>query len=90
MNSVEVNQSLYKAAEEGNLTKLNEAIDAGADKDYQSPEELKSPAEKGGNFYIWGIKNTSLHVACLRGFIPLVRRLLDINAEVNATNEVSL
>ncbi len=88
MNSEEANKSLYAAADEGNLFKLNEAIDAGADKDYQSPEKLSILAENGNYHTIWGIKNTSLHIACLRGFIPLVRRLLDINANVNATNEV--
>ncbi len=88
MNSEEANESLYAAADEGNLFKLNEAIGAGADKDYQSREKLSIPSKNGRYLTLWGIKNTSLHVACLRGFVPLVRRLLDINANVNATNEV--
>ena len=82
MNPTEANESLYAATEEDNLPKLNEAIDAGADTEYKSPKELP---------YILAVKNnTSLHVACLRGFMPIVLRLLEINARVNATTEVSL
>ena len=87
MNPAEANESLYAATEEDNLPKLNEAIDAGADTEYKSPKELR---DKEGNT-IEGYENgTSLHVACLRGFMPIVLRLLEINARVNATNQVSL
>ena len=86
MNPAEANESLYAATEEDDLPKLNKAIDAGADTEYKSPKELR---DKEGHI-IWGSgKNTSLHVACLRGFMPTVLRLLEINARANATNEVS-
>ena len=87
MNPAEANESLYAATEEDNLLKLNEAIDAGADPEYKSPKELR---DKEGNIIKGSENNTSLHVACLRGFIPIVLRLLEINARVNASNEVSL
>ena len=87
MNPAEANESLYAATEEDNLPKLNEAIDAGADTEYKSPKELR---DKEGNIFYRSGNNTSLHVACLRGFMPIVLRLLEINARVNATNQVSL
>ena len=80
------NEMLFTAAEEDNLPKLNEAIDAGADTEYKSPKELRG---KKGNL-MRNRYSTSLHVACLRGFMPTVLRLLEINARVNATNKVSL
>ena len=87
MNPAETNESLYAATEEDNLPKLNEAIDAGADPEYKSPKKL---IDKEGHIF-WGSENnTSLHVACLRGFMPIVLRLLEINARVNATTDVSL
>ena len=77
---------LFTAAKEDDLLKLNEAIDAGADTEYKSPELL---VDKEG--YINNSENsTSLHVACLRGFMSIVLRLLEINASVYATNQVSL
>ena len=85
MNPAEANESLYAATEEDNLLKLNEAIDAGADPEY--PKELR---DKEGNIIKGSENSTSLHVACLRGFIPIVLRLLEINARVNAKTEVSL
>ena len=45
MNLAEANDSLYAAAEEDNLLKLNEAIDAGADTEYKSKKELKKLKE---------------------------------------------
>ncbi len=87
-NPLEANESLYTAAEEDDLLKLNKAIDAGADTEYKSPKIFKF---KEGNT-IWSSRNKSaaLHVACLRGFMPIVLRLLEIKARVNATNKVSL
>ncbi len=77
--------ALYEAAEEGNLAKLNEAVEAGADIEYQSPKELRD------NFWdSLGKNNTSLHVACFFGFIPIVLRLLELNAKVGSQNEVNL
>ncbi len=87
MNPAEANESLYAATEEDNLPKLNEAIDAGADTEYKSPKEL---IDKEGNTIKGSENNTSLNVACLRGFMPIVLRLLEINARVNATTKVSL
>ena len=87
MNPAEANESLYAATEEDDLPKLNEAIDAGADTEYKSPKKLR---DKKGDWIGLGEKSTSLHVACLRGFMPIVLRLLEINARVNAKNEVSL
>ena len=87
MNPAEANESLYAATEEDNLPKLNEAIDAGADTEYKSPTNL---IDKKGNTIWLGDIGTSLHVACLRGFMPIVLRLLEINARVNATDEASL
>ncbi len=86
MDPAEANESLYAATEEDNLPKLNEAIDAGADPEYKSPTNL---IDKKGNTIWMSKNNTSLHVACLRGFMPIVLRLLEINARVNATTEVS-
>ena len=87
MNPLEANESLYAAAEEDNLSKLNEAIDAGADTEYKCPKELR---DKEGNTMWISENGTALHVACLRGFMPIVLRLLEINARVNATNQASL
>ena len=87
MKPAEANEYLYAATEKDNLSLLNEAIDAGADTEYKSPKELRN---KKGNTIWLSDHGTSLHVACLRGFIPIVLRLLEINARVNATNEVSL
>ena len=90
MNPAEANESLYAATEEGNLPKLNEAIDAGADPEYKSPKELSTKIDSGRTYILVVKNNTSLHVACLRGFMPIVLRLLEINARVNATTDVSL
>ena len=82
------NESLYTAVEEDDLPKLTEAIDAGADTEYKSPKLLSDIV---GRTYFWrNEKSTSLHVACHRGFMPIVQRLLEIDARVNATNGVSL
>ena len=85
MKPAEANEYLYAATEKDNLSLLNEAIDAGADTEYKSPKELR---DKYGNTICKN--NTSLHVACLRGFMPIFLRLLEINARVNATTDVSL
>ena len=89
MNPLEANESLYAAAEEDDLLKLNEAIDAGADIEYKSPKNLGLAV--GNEKYIWrtAAYSTSLHAACLRGFIPTALRLLEVNAGVNALDEVS-
>ena len=87
MKPAEANEYLYAATEKDNLSLLNEAIDAGADTEHKSPKTLK---DKRGATYMDRRNGTSLHVACLRGFMPIFLRLLEINARVNARTLVSL
>ena len=77
------NESLYAAAEEDDLDKLNQAIEAGADIEYESHTNLKE-REKAKTME--SKNNTALCVACYRGFMPIVLRLLELNAKVNTNN----
>lgn len=81
MNPEEANKCLYTAAEESNLDNLNEAIAAGADTEYESPKDLLNWNSESP------INNSkALHVACLLSSMPIVAKLLEVNAKVNVTN----
>jgi ankyrin repeat protein len=75
------NSLLYAAAVAGDLAKFDEAVEAGADINYESDNLLRD--SKG---YSSGSNNTCLHVACLYGYLPIVNRLLDLDANINAIN----
>lgn len=84
MNLVQVNKTLYEAAQKGNLVSFNGAVEAGADIEYKSGETIYSNINKWDSGY--GLDNTSLHIACYKGFIPIAMRLLELNADINSTN----
>ena len=75
----------YKSPKE-----LSTNIDLGRTYNYESTKELSTNIDSGRTYILVVKDNTSLHVACLRGFMPIVLRLLEINARVNAKNQVSL
>ena len=88
-NLVQMNKALYEAAQNGNLVSFNEAVEAGADIEYRSGETIYSNTneqKKKGADRELGRDNTSLHILCFLGFMPIVMRLLELNAEINSTN----
>ena len=74
--------ALYIAAEEDSMEKCNAAIEAGANIDYLSSRSYidKDGTDCGKDF-------SSLHVACIRGYLPFVNRLLELNANVDINTE---
>ena len=62
--------------------KFNTAIQAGANVNYQS---LDSYFDESGDDF--GRLYSSLHIASLRGCLPIVTRLLELNANCNVINE---
>ena len=81
-NIIDVNESLYDAAEEGSLEKLNEAVANGADIHYLRPKELCVKGDTG---------NSALHVACYKGLRPIIDRLLELGADIHLkTTEVTM
>ena len=80
--STSINESLYDAAEEGSLEKLNEAVANGADIHYLSPKRLCVNGSTG---------NSALHVACYKGLRPVIDRLLELGADIHLkTTEVTI
>ena len=63
MNLVQVNKTLYEAAQKGNLVSFNGAVEAGADIEYKSGETKCSSTNEWGE-RDFGSDNTSLHIAC--------------------------
>ena len=82
----EKNLTLYASAQEGNLVKFNEAFEGGADIEYKNSEDI----DKFGYIENLGYGNTSLHIACLRGFMPMITRLVELNANINTINSNGL
>ena len=74
--------AIYIAAEEDSMEKFNAAIEAGANIDYQCS---RSYIDKDGKDCGKGF--SSLHVACIRGSLPFVTRLLELNASVDINAE---
>ena len=73
--------ALYAAAQEGDLVKFNEEVEAGANIEYKNPKIIEYRDAKD-----WGNDNTPLHIACRLGFMQIVVRLLELNASTNITN----
>ncbi len=74
--------AIYIAAEQDSMEKCNAAIKAGANIDYLCS---RSYMDKDGKDCGKGF--SSLHVACIRGSLPFVTRLLESNANVDINAE---
>ena len=74
--------AIYIAAEEDSMEKCNAAIEAGANIDYLCS---RSYIDKDGTDCGKGL--SSLHVACIRGSLPFVTRLLELNASADIEAE---
>ena len=73
---------LYVATEEDNLSTFNEALDAGADIDHKFSIYYRC--------FSWCKNNTCIHIACHRGFLPIINRLFELDVDYNARNSVRL
>ena len=80
-----INEAFYAAAVEGDLVKFDEAVAMGADLRYLSPTDydIRSPLGCIGRDDIIGDgDNSALHAACHEGFVPIIERLLDLDASL--------
>ena len=75
-------KALLDAAKEDDAAKFNTAIQAGANVNYQSLDSYFDVNEVD-----FSRLNSSLHIASLRGCLPIVTRLLELNANCNVLNE---
>ncbi len=69
-------KALFDAVKEDDAAKFNTAIQAGANVNYQS---LDSYFDE--NKVDFGRSNSSLHIASLRGCLPIVTLLLELNCK---------
>lgn len=73
--------ALYLATQDDDLDKFNTALEAGADIEFKYAEKILEYKD-----IKMGYKNSALHLACIRGFIPIVLKLIELNANVNIQN----
>lgn len=78
-----VNDDLYQAARDGNLAKLEDCLDTGADVNYiDGPDSHDGMELVNGQ---WGL--SCLRVAAMHGHVEVVRRLIEKGAKVEAVND---